>query len=97
VTLSPSAAQNVSLAVHELTTNALKHGVLAQDDGIIAVGWTRGADGKLTLSWEERGAERRFDPAQPGFGRQILQALFQEARFDFAPAGLHFTGSLPVQ
>jgi PAS domain S-box-containing protein len=97
VTLSPSAAQNVSLAVHELTTNALKHGVLAQDDGIIAIGWTRGADGKLTLSWEERGAERRFDPAQPGFGRQILQALFQDARFDFAPAGLHFTGSLPVQ
>jgi two-component sensor histidine kinase len=97
VTLGPSAAQNINLAIHELTTNAHKHGVLAGEDGTITVEWTRSVGGKVTLSWTEQGATGTKPPAQPGFGTQILQTLFEDAKLDFTPAGLRFSGSLQVR
>lgn len=56
VLLKAKPAETLSLAIHELTTNAVKHGALAQG-GWLAVRWTV-ADGRLRLVWEERGSLR---------------------------------------
>jgi PAS domain S-box-containing protein len=97
ITLGPSAAQNINLAIHELATNAHKHGVLAGEDGTITIEWARAPDGKVTLSWNENGARSIEPPARPGFGTQILQALFEGAQLEFSPQGLRFSGSLQAR
>jgi two-component sensor histidine kinase len=56
VTLAPGAAQPVSMALHELATNAAKHGALSVPDGRVAVvWWVEPAGGALRLRWTERG------------------------------------------
>jgi PAS domain S-box-containing protein len=96
ITLAPSAAQNINLAIHELATNAHKHGVLSGEDGTIAIEWVR-ADDKVILSWSENGRKAVKPPERTGFGTQILQALFEGAQFEFSPQGLRFSGSLHVR
>ena len=50
--LNPPAAQNFALALHEVATNAAKHGALSAPDGIVTVGWTAsGYDGNVSLQF----------------------------------------------
>jgi len=74
VALSADMAQPLAMAVHELATNAVKHGALAQPDGRLAVTWERDeAARRLRLRWVETGP--RPIPAAPtsrGFGTRVL-------------------------
>jgi two-component sensor histidine kinase len=87
VTLAPGAAQNVVLLVHELWTNAAKHGALSAEGGEAALSW-RVEDRTFHLSWEERGGPPASLRQGKGFGRQLLERL--------APQGLGGTGTLSV-
>jgi two-component sensor histidine kinase len=76
--LSPKAAICLSMALHELATNAVKHGALAAEDGTVRVVWTLRQDDdagpqRLTLDWTERGGPPPADPVSPGFGMRLLQ------------------------
>ncbi|MFI4882581.1 MAG: sensor histidine kinase, partial [Phycisphaerales bacterium JB064] len=53
ITLGPKAALAVHMIVHELATNASKHGALADDGGRLEVAWRRQPDteGTIELSW----------------------------------------------
>lgn len=90
--LQPRTAVTLSLAAHELATNALKYGALSAPDGHVEVRWS--LDGpRFRLSWTERGGPPVAAPARGGFGtRMIRQALAAElrgtARLDFHPDGL---------
>ena len=59
VTLSPEAGQVVSMALHELTTNAAKYGALANGAGNVSIVWSNsGPNGelpRLIFRWRERG------------------------------------------
>ena len=91
VTLSPKDAQNLSLALHELATNAVKHGALSSPSGRINIAWAvRGGDGGRVLSfhWQERGGPPVVAPTRRGFGTTLLKATFGDVRFDYAPEGL---------
>ena len=91
VTLTPKDAQNFSLALHELATNAVKHGALSSPDGRIDIAWAvRGDDGGRVLSfrWQERGGPPVVTPSRRGFGTTLLKATFGDVRFDYAPEGL---------
>lgn len=91
VTLSPKDAQNLSLALHELATNAVKHGALSSPAGKINIAWAvRGGDGGRVLSfqWQERGGPPVVAPTRRGFGTTLLKATFGDVRFDYAPEGL---------
>ncbi|MCJ2018255.1 PAS domain S-box protein [Methylobacterium sp. E-065] len=79
--LSPKAAEVLTLAVHELTTNALKYGGLSVPDGHVTVRWVtfekRGTSW-LGFDWAETGAPERPppDPSMPrrrGFGSELIE------------------------
>lgn len=72
VHLSPRVAQTVALIIHELTTNAFKHGSLTRPGGRVAVDWAV-ADGQLILNWIEGGGAPAHPPTQSGFGNKLLK------------------------
>ena len=98
VTLGPQQAQNFSLAVHELATNAVKHGALSSPGGEVSVSWRvarNGEDNVLKFQWRERGGPVVVAPARQGFGTFLLKATFSGARFDYAPKGFSCDIDLP--
>ncbi|WP_205686781.1 PAS domain-containing protein [Caulobacter flavus] len=78
LTLPPKAAEVVTLAVHELATNALKHGALSAPDGKIEVSWaveSRNDRDWLSFLWRERGLVLQPDApsSRRGFGRELIE------------------------
>lgn len=94
VELAPGQAIAVSMALHELATNAAKHGALSTDEGRVGVKWTlQPASGELEICWCERGGPPVTPPARKSFGlRLISEGLAHEldAKVDlaFEPDGL---------
>src|SRR5690606_35794625 len=70
--LTPRAANALSLALHELATNALKYGALSTERGRVEVRWTRQADGGFELTWNESGRAEVTPPPHPGFRPALL-------------------------
>ncbi|EAR50848.1 PAS [Oceanicola granulosus HTCC2516] len=72
VTLSNRSAQTLSLAVHELTTNAARFGALARPAGRLEVVWRKG-DAVLEIDWSESGVGPVERPERPGFGISVIE------------------------
>ncbi len=103
VTLNAPAALILGMILHELATNAAKHGGLSNEQGRVEVSWTRTQRAKrLTLTWLERGGPRVAAPAKvKGFGltlieRGLAHELRGECAFDFKPAGLRCSIDVPL-
>ncbi|EQB07978.1 PAS domain-containing protein [Novosphingobium lindaniclasticum] len=79
IELSPKAAETMTLAVHELTTNALKYGALSHPDGLVRVRWSveeKPTKPWLVFEWSESGAPGREPPDRPrrvGFGSELIE------------------------
>jgi PAS domain S-box-containing protein len=91
--LTPRAANALSLALHELATNAVKFGALSVEDGHVALRWTEQRDGGFELLWSESGGPTVPTPKRRGFGSTLLQQvtgreLNGETRVDYRPAGV---------
>lgn len=74
--LSPEAAQNFGLVVHELTTNSIKYGALSVPAGKIIVRWTSlEKDGRdmIQLVWTETGGPPAKEPSRKGFGTTVIK------------------------
>ncbi|MBC7430798.1 MAG: GAF domain-containing protein [Rubritepida sp.] len=79
VLLTPKSALSLSLAVHELVTNAAKYGSLSCPGGSVTVRWALAADGSIDLSWTEAGGPPVEVPKRRGFGSTLIeQALAME-------------------
>lgn len=105
IMLRPRAAETISLAIHELATNAVKYGALSAEGGRVAVTWERieGEKGELLrLVWEENGMNFPADqPLTPGFGFELLQRtlpyeLRAETKLFLRPEGLRFEMRMPL-
>jgi two-component sensor histidine kinase len=99
VTLSPQQALAISMALHELATNAVKYGALSAPGGHVTLRWT--ADERLTIDWEEQGGPRVQAPRRKGFGTRLLARALQsepEGRTDitFNPGGLLYRMSFRI-
>ncbi len=99
--ITADAAQNLGLALHELTTNAAKYGALSVLGGKLSVSWTT-VDGKIRLVWKERGGPEVVPPRRNGFGRMLLErlvgpALDGDVNIDFAPEGVSCVIEFPVR
>jgi len=79
-TLSPAATQPLSMAMHELATNATKYGALSAPGGKVRVTWRiDGEAGLLRLRWEETGGPRiEAAPARRGFGSRVIDATIRD-------------------
>ena len=92
VRVGSQLAQNFSLALHELATNAAKYGALSDRNGKVGISWTivrEGESSRLKLKWQERGGPQVAQPTRQGFGTTLLRAVFPDARFDYAVEGLN--------
>lgn len=78
VELSGEAATPVAMVVHELATNAAKHGALSAPGGSVRLAWRLDAAGMLRLCWTERGGPRIAGrPGARGFGSRLLDATIR--------------------
>ncbi len=73
--LTPRAANALSLALHELATNAVKFGALSTDAGRVDVRWIRCPDGGFELIWTESGGPPVLTPTHRGFGSTLLSQV----------------------
>jgi two-component system, chemotaxis family, CheB/CheR fusion protein len=77
IALSLDQVQTFALALHELATNAVKHGALKDKSGHLAVVWSvdNGLDTQpgLILDWRETGVSMPADISRHGFGRKLIE------------------------
>ena len=99
--LSAQAAQNTSLAIHELATNASKYGALSQPNGHVTIEWRiegEATEPMLVFEWIERGGPPATPPSRQGFGHTLLQTVLSDAEFKpeirFEPEGLHYRATV---
>ena len=101
IELHGRTAETFALAVHELATNAVKHGALSADGGHIDVLWTD-SDERLRLTWRETGVQiASRAPRRRGFGTELLEQLLPyelsaEVELVFKPGGLVCTIVMPL-
>jgi two-component sensor histidine kinase len=89
------AALDFALIVHELTTNALKHGALSRPEGHVEITCRREADERsFTFLWKERGGPVVAPPTARGFGSTILRDLARgfalDVEMDYAVEGFRY-------
>lgn len=73
--LTPRAANAMSLALHELATNAIKYGALSMDGGRVMLDWRKRPDGGFALDWTEIGGPPVQPPTRTGFGAVLLDRV----------------------
>lgn len=104
--VTPEAAQNIGLAVHELSTNAAKYGALSVPEGRVEVRWARTEDGsddaRLRMSWTEKGGPEVILPSHKGFGQVVTEqltarALQGNANLLFEREGVCWTLDIPAR
>ena len=103
VVLAATAVQPLSMALHELATNAVKYGALSTADGGIDLGWTLDApSGLLRLRWSEAGGPPLAGvPSRRGFGSRVLEGTIRDqlggqVEMDWSGSGLVCGIDLPV-
>jgi two-component sensor histidine kinase len=103
--LSPQAAQHLGMALHELSTNALKHGALSVPSGQVHVAWWTGRDKEgdalLTLRWSETGGPKPAVPERRSFGSMVIEDIVPgsvggTARVDWPESGLVWELTAPA-
>ncbi|MGR3571647.1 HWE histidine kinase domain-containing protein [Brevirhabdus sp.] len=103
--VTPKAAQTLTLALHELVTNAAKYGALSSDQGRLTVVWQIAGtpdNRRLVFVWQEEGGPPlESAPRQKGFGSLLIERVLTselggEVSLDYARAGLKVVIDLPL-
>jgi PAS domain S-box-containing protein len=102
--LSPKMALSLSMALHELCTNAAKYGALTVPGGHVTIRWTieqGGAAPCLKLAWSEHGGPPVTPPLRKGFGtrlieRQLARELRGSVELTYATEGVMCTIEAPL-
>src|ERR1700751_5958393 len=77
ISLQPATAQGLALALHELATNAAKHGALSTPSGKISLEWALDSDA-LILHWTENGGPQIAPPSARSFGLKVIRASIEQ-------------------
>jgi len=105
IDLPSQIAVPLGMAIHELTTNAVRHGALSSEAGRIEVGWyvdDRGGERTLFCEWDESAGPPVKPPTRDGFGSMLLkrvlsQQIRADVKVDFAPEGFRLRMAVPLQ
>lgn len=98
IVLPTRASLSLSMALHELTTNALKYGALSAPGGTVQLHWNVERSGpfpsRVNLDWKESGGPPVSPPTAEGFGSRLLRVTAKELGADmgmeFAPEGFRW-------
>lgn len=106
VQLPAQMLETIGLAIHELTTNAVKYGAFKVDTGKLSVTWHiepgEGGVSMLSLLWREEGVPAiGLAPRHEGFGRELIEEaipyrLGGSARLEFLPGGVQCLIKVPL-
>ncbi len=106
ISLSPNATVSFTMALHEMGTNAVKHGALSTQKGVVEIGWRvaepqPGKNGRLIFTWTEHGGPKVTEPKRKGFGSKMIEkgvahALGAQVAIDYREAGVICTMELPL-
>ena len=102
VMLSPEAAQGIGMALHELSTNAIKYGSLSVPEGRLAIVWGDGPDDEtFHIRWTESDGPEVTPPEKTGFGRTVIEKMAAisvggEVELIYAPKGVTWTLTAPA-
>ncbi|MBR1216225.1 HWE histidine kinase domain-containing protein [Bradyrhizobium sp. JYMT SZCCT0180] len=105
IVVSAEAAQAIGLAIHELTTNAIKYGALSVPTGKVKVSWAFDGDEdaprQLLLNWIEQGGPPVVPPSHKGFGHVVFEDMIERSlngkvAVEFAASGLSWRVSIPA-
>lgn len=94
INVGAHAVTALTLAFHELATNAAKYGALSREGGVVSIRWHGSRDSpRFKLQWREEGGPDVVVPTRRGFGSKLIERLLAaelngEVRLDFAPSGL---------
>jgi PAS domain S-box-containing protein len=102
ILLNPDATQAVSMVIHELTTNAVKHGALSVPEGHITVSWKREPERGIVLRWIEQDGPEVKAPQREGYGTRLIRELLKfefggTVEHRFSPGGVTCEISLPLE
>lgn len=91
LSLAADQVQPLSMILHEMATNAVKHGALSTATGKVEVSWSRDAL-KAELTWREIGGPAVGRPTRTGFGSRLIERLTRQlggaAELEWRPEGL---------
>ena len=99
VTLTAAQGLGLSLAIHELATNAAKYGSLSVPDGRISIVWSRPGsepdDFDFRFEWTETGGPPVAEPTRRGFGSRLVERIVApyfegEGKLSYDPHGVRF-------
>ncbi|RDV01919.1 HWE histidine kinase domain-containing protein [Undibacter mobilis] len=103
IALKPEAAQNLGLALHELSANATRFGALSTSEGRVSIEWRRsdGPDGPVEFSWRESLGPRVKPRRKRGFGTMVIEtnltrAIDAKVDMAFDPEGLQCRVVIPA-
>ncbi|HET9717722.1 MAG TPA: HWE histidine kinase domain-containing protein [Pseudolabrys sp.] len=102
VLLGADAVVPLSMALHELATNAVKYGALAVSGGFIDLRWQIRDDQWVELDWKERGGAEVKDPSARGFGTSLIKRVLSNdldatTEIIFEPDGLRCLVRFPIR
>ena len=100
VDLGPSAVLSLTMALHELGTNATKYGAFSNDTGRVSIRWRVDHD-DFGLTWRESGGPTVTPPARQGFGSRLIsgglaRGLGGQAALEFRPQGVEWSVRAPL-
>jgi PAS domain S-box-containing protein len=103
VMLTAEAGQAMAMVVHELVTNAAKHGALSTKSGRVFVRWYLRMNGssQLVCVWQETGGPRVNAPKKSGYGTGVVRDLLPyefggTVDLSFAPEGVRCRLEIPI-
>ena len=106
VLVTAEAAQAIGLAIHELATNAIKHGALSVPTGKVNIFWIfendEGSPRQLLLNWVEQGGPPVAAPSRKGFGQIVIGEMIERSldgkvNLEFSLQGLKWSVSIPAK
>lgn len=102
--IEPDPTLGLSVALHELVTNACQHGSLCGADGRVLLAWSAmptSLGPTLSIDWRETGGVGAAAPIQPGFGSRLIKMAIERqlngrVEQEFGPSGLSVRLSVPL-
>jgi two-component sensor histidine kinase len=103
LTVDGKMVQTLALVLHELSTNAVKHGSLSDEKGMVSIQWWvtgAGPEARFKFRWKEKHGPAVKPPDRKGFGSTLLNAAIPsdvKPRFIFAPDGFVYELDVPLE